>query len=63
MLNDNLKINNAYLYNKQFIDTDILYIKDILDDNGNFVNHIELTSKYKLNYELYRMSTIKIMHS
>ncbi len=47
-LNENFKINNAYLYNKQFIDKGILYIKDILYDNGNFLNHIELTSKYKL---------------
>ncbi len=47
-LNENLKINNAHLYNKQFIDKGILYIKDILNDNGNFLNHIELTSKHKL---------------
>ncbi len=43
-----MKINNAHLYNKQFIDKGILYIKDILDYNGNFLNHIEITSKYKL---------------
>ncbi len=48
LLNENLKINNTYLYNKQFIDKGILHIKDILDDNSNFLNHIELTSKYKL---------------
>ncbi len=45
-LNEDLKI--AHLYNKQFIDKGILYIKDILDDNGNFLNRLELTSKYKL---------------
>ncbi len=43
-LNENLKINNTYLYSKHFIDKVILYIKDILDNNGNFLNHLELTS-------------------
>ncbi len=47
-LNENFKINNKSLYNKQFIDKDILYIKYILDENANFFNHMELTSKYKL---------------
>ncbi len=47
-LNENLKINNTYLYSKYFIDKGILYIKDSLDNNGNFLNHLELTSKYKL---------------
>ncbi len=47
-LNEKLKINNTYLYSKQFIDKGFLYIKDILVNSGNFLNHIELTSKYKL---------------
>ncbi len=45
-LNENLKINNTYLYSKHFINKGILYIKDILDNNGNFLNHLELTSIY-----------------
>ncbi len=47
-LNENVKINNTYLYSKHFIDKGILYIKDILDNNVNFLNQLELTSKYKL---------------
>ncbi len=58
-LNENLKINNAHLYNKQFFDKGILYIKDILDDNGNFLNHRELTSKYKLNMSVTEYLQLK----
>ncbi len=47
-LNENLKINNKYMYNKQFINKGILYIKDILDGNGDFLTHKEMISKYKL---------------
>ncbi len=47
-LNENLKINNKYMYNKQFTNKGILYIKDILDDNGDFLTHNEMISKYKL---------------
>ncbi len=36
------------MYNKQFINKGILYIKDILDDNGDFLTHNEMISKYKL---------------
>ncbi len=36
------------MYNKQFIDKGNLYIKDILDDNGDFLTHKEMISKYKL---------------
>ncbi len=41
--------NKQYISVQQhFIDKGILYIKDILDNNGNFLNHLELISKYKL---------------
>ncbi len=47
-LNENLKISNKYMYNKQFINKGIVYIKDILDDEGDFLTHKEIISKYKL---------------
>ncbi len=46
-LNENLKINNKCMYNKQFINKGILYIKDILGDKGDFLTHKERISKYK----------------
>ncbi len=47
-LNENLQINNKYMYNQQFINKGILYIKDILGDKGDFLTHNETISKYKL---------------
>ncbi len=47
-LNENLQINNKYMYNKQFINKGILYKKDILEDKIDFLNHKEMISKYKL---------------
>ncbi len=49
LLNENLKIVNKPLYNKHFIDKGILYIKNILDGNGNFLDYAKMMSKFSLN--------------
>ncbi len=36
------------LYNKHFIDKGILYVQNILDDNGNFLDHAKMVSKFNL---------------
>jgi hypothetical protein len=48
-LNRNINANENPLYNVQAIRKDIIYIKDILTNQNEFLTHVELNRKYATN--------------
>ncbi len=47
-LNDNIMVNKNYLYLKSWENNGISPIRDILNDNGEFLKHEELKQKYNI---------------
>ena len=47
--NDNIKIGNRAVYNKSCIENGIIYINDIIKDDGNMFSYEELKRAYNVN--------------
>jgi len=47
-LNNNIKMNNTYIYHKHWGGKNINKIRDLIDEYGCFLNHNQIYDKYKL---------------
>ena len=47
--NSDIKIHNKSIYYKQWHEKGIQYVKDLLDENGNFLDYNQFKTKYNLN--------------
>ncbi len=47
-LNDNIMVNKNYLYLKNWENNGISQVRDILNENGEFLTHEELKQKYNI---------------
>ena len=52
--NSNIKIQNKLLYYKPWYEKGITYVKDLLDQNGNFLNYNEFITKYDINVDFLK---------
>ncbi len=59
-LNENLKVNHKYIYNKLWENRGILYFKDILNENCDFLSHDAMKKTYNLS--IIRSCHISIVH-
>ncbi len=48
LLNDNIMVNKNYPYLKSWENNGISQIRDILNENGEFLKHEELKQKYNI---------------
>lgn len=46
--NPEIKVGNKTIYYKNYSDAGINYIRDLLDDDGNFLDHRDLMAKYDI---------------
>ena len=47
--NENIKIGNRSVYNKSCIENGLIYINDIIKENGNIFSYEELKRTYNIN--------------
>ncbi len=57
-VNDNIMVNKTYLYFKSWENNGILQVRDILNENGEFLKHEELKQKY--NITITFLQTIQV---
>ena len=49
--NSNIKIDNKVVYYKTYHEKNIIYLKDLLDQNGNLMSFSDFQTKYKTRYK------------
>ena len=54
--NENIKIGNRSVYNKSCIENGLIYINDIIKENGNIFSYEELKRTYNININFLQYS-------
>ncbi len=62
-LNDNIMVNTNYLYLKSWENNGISQIRDILNENGEFLKHEELKQKYNITTTFLQTIQVQTKHS
>ena len=57
--NQHIKIGNKSLFNKTLYNNGLLYINDIINREGKFLTHVELTYKFGNHITLYNYTCLK----
>ncbi len=58
-LNEYIKVNETYIYNKNLQERGILCLKDILDNNCEFLDYTTINRKYKVKTSFIEILQIK----